>query len=434
MISPRSKVGPRRDHLRLTFAYRSFSKTLALPRPLAAALLLVLPFIAAIYLAATCYFLFHDELLASLTRHQVELQYAYEERIATLRHELEKATEQARIDEADFTDQVRALGARQDLVESRTALIASLAARMKDPRGPAPDQSAPAPASAETPLPDHAPADGKPHPEDLDLELRKSSSAAFMSPVEAQTSLPLPEQIHLLVDRYDRVDREHLAILGQLQMPANLEADHIRTTLASAGLSADRLKPPIVRQSGGATGGPFVALPILSDGSSFALAAGRLESAIDSVERLRRVLSSVPLELPLSGEIAITSPFGPRIDPFLGRPALHTGVDLLGTYGAPVHATAAGIVVSAGYDGGYGNMVEVDHGNGLATRYAHLSSIEVAPGQKVSYGTVLGRIGETGRATGPHLHYEVRIDGQPVDPERFFKAGTALIADAGARP
>ncbi len=214
---------------------------------------------------------------------------------------------------------------------------------------------------------------------------------------------------------------------------------HIRAALASAGLAADRLSLPaeLSESAGpgaGAMGGPFVALPILSDGSSFATAAGGVESAIDTLEKLRRVLPHVPLEAPLPGELEITSGFGPRIDPFLGTPALHTGVDLLDDYGAPVRATAAGTVVSAGFDGGYGNMVEIDHGNGLTTRYAHLSSIEVAPGQNVSLGTVLGRIGATGRATGPHLHYEVRIDGEPVDPEHFLRAGADLVAAAVAQP
>lgn len=106
-------------------------------------------------------------------------------------------------------------------------------------------------------------------------------------------------------------------------------------------------------------------------------------------------------------------------------------MDLIDGYDAPVRATAAGRVVSAGFDGGYGNMVEVDHGSGLSTRYAHLSSIDVVPGQNVSFGTVLGHVGATGRATGPHLHYEVRIDGEPVDPLRFMRAGAELVAAAG---
>ncbi len=97
-----------------------------------------------------------------------------------------------------------------------------------------------------------------------------------------------------------------------------------------------------------------------------------------------------------------------------------------GAYGDAVRATAPGRVTFAGAMGGYGNLVEVDNGNGLATRYAHLSSIDVTQGEGVSTGSVVGHIGDTGRATGPHLHYEVRIDGQPVDPERFLRAGATL--------
>ena len=134
----------------------------------------------------------------------------------------------------------------------------------------------------------------------------------------------------------------------------------------------------------------------------------------------------MPLAGPLPGSPEVTSPFGARIDPFLGRPALHTGVDLKQEYGAEVRTTAAGRVSFAGQMGGYGNMVEVDHGNGLASRYAHLSHIDVAEGDTVSKGSVLGEVGSTGRATGPHLHYEVRIDGEPVDPMRFLDAGLRL--------
>jgi murein DD-endopeptidase MepM/ murein hydrolase activator NlpD len=107
---------------------------------------------------------------------------------------------------------------------------------------------------------------------------------------------------------------------------------------------------------------------------------------------------------------------------------MHTGIDLRDDYGAPVRATAAGRVVAAEWSGGYGNMVEVDHGNGLATRYGHLSAIAVRQGQPVEVGTVLGRIGSTGRATGPHLHYEVRIDDEAVDPSRFLRAGAKLAS------
>jgi murein DD-endopeptidase MepM/ murein hydrolase activator NlpD len=136
----------------------------------------------------------------------------------------------------------------------------------------------------------------------------------------------------------------------------------------------------------------------------------------------------MPLRRPLFGEASVTSPFGYRADPFLGRPALHPGVDLVQEYGAPIRATGAGKVIHAGPFGGYGNMVEIDHGNGLTTRYGHMSAVLVEEGQDVKPGDELGRLGSTGRSTGPHLHYEVRQDGEPVDPTRFLHAGEGLMA------
>jgi murein DD-endopeptidase MepM/ murein hydrolase activator NlpD len=106
---------------------------------------------------------------------------------------------------------------------------------------------------------------------------------------------------------------------------------------------------------------------------------------------------------------------------------MHTGIDFRGEYGEPIHATASGTVTSAGWSGGYGQMVEIDHGNGFATRYGHLSEIDVKVGQSIRIGQVVGRLGSTGRSTGPHLHYETRVDGEAVNPEKFLKAGATLF-------
>jgi murein DD-endopeptidase MepM/ murein hydrolase activator NlpD len=136
----------------------------------------------------------------------------------------------------------------------------------------------------------------------------------------------------------------------------------------------------------------------------------------------------MPVRMPLSGDPELTSPFGYRADPFLGRLMLHPGVDLAEPYGTEIHAAAAGRVAHAGPAGGYGIMVEIDHGNGLSTLYGHMSEALVEEGEEVGKGAVIGRLGSTGRSTGPHLHYEVRIDGEPVDPERFLRAGAELAA------
>jgi murein DD-endopeptidase MepM/ murein hydrolase activator NlpD len=125
------------------------------------------------------------------------------------------------------------------------------------------------------------------------------------------------------------------------------------------------------------------------------------------------------LAVPIPGA-PITSGFGPRVHPIYGDVRVHTGVDFGASYGTAIHAAADGVVVSAGPLGGYGNATVIDHGNGLATLYGHQSSIIVSPGQHVSRGQVIGYVGCTGLCTGPHLHFEVRVRGTPVDPMQYL--------------
>ncbi len=144
------------------------------------------------------------------------------------------------------------------------------------------------------------------------------------------------------------------------------------------------------------------------------------------VDRLTRTLGSVPLRKPVVGELDMSSGFGVRLDPFVRAAAMHTGIDFRGETGEPVRVTANGTVTAAGWSGGYGRMVEVDHGNGFVTRYGHLSAIDVTVGQALKIGQTVGRLGSTGRSTGPHLHYETRVDGEAVDPQKFLRAGMRL--------
>ena len=130
---------------------------------------------------------------------------------------------------------------------------------------------------------------------------------------------------------------------------------------------------------------------------------------------------------------SITSGFGYRRDPFNGRAALHSGIDFKGAMGSPIFAAAEGRVTFAGRKGGYGNAVEVTHSNGLLTRYAHLSRIDVRPGQMVAAGATLGGLGSTGRSTGPHLHFEVRINDRAVNPRPFLEAAPNVLKEVRAR-
>ena len=137
---------------------------------------------------------------------------------------------------------------------------------------------------------------------------------------------------------------------------------------------------------------------------------------------------AVPSDKPVK-TAAFTSGYGVRSDPFRGSAAMHPGIDLAGPMGTPIYATADGTVLRSGWtSGGYGNLIEVDHGRGIATRYGHLSQVLVRAGQHITRGQLIARMGSTGRSTGSHLHYEVRIDGKPVNPIPFMKSTDYLVA------
>lgn len=143
---------------------------------------------------------------------------------------------------------------------------------------------------------------------------------------------------------------------------------------------------------------------------------------------------SVPSSKPVQ-TATYTSGYGVRSDPFRGSAAMHAGIDLAAPMGTPVYATADGVVDRAEWSGGYGNLVEIDHGKGLQTRFGHLSRVLVHPGERVVRGQEIALMGSTGRSTGSHLHYEVRIDGHAVNPVPFLQSAdyvTAMEARANA--
>jgi murein DD-endopeptidase MepM/ murein hydrolase activator NlpD len=194
----------------------------------------------------------------------------------------------------------------------------------------------------------------------------------------------------------------------------------VRRLLASTGLNVDRLFPQLAQDRGG-QGGPFVAPPKADSPNAM---------TPDKMEELRSLMKSLPLSVPLDS-YQLESRFGPRRDPFNHRSAFHTGIDLSAPYMSPVHATAAGIVTYAGYYSDYGKVVEIDHGNGIATLYAHLHRYIVSVGQRVAEHEQIGFLGSSGRTSGPHVHYEVRVNDEPQDPEKFI--GLARVIPAAER-
>ena len=136
---------------------------------------------------------------------------------------------------------------------------------------------------------------------------------------------------------------------------------------------------------------------------------------------------AIPSRRPIE-QMSLSSSYGMRVHPITGKLARHNGVYIPAPYGTPIYATADGIVGRAQRLGGYGNYVEIEHGNAIETRYGHMSSFVVQPGQQVKKGDVIGYVGSTGRSTGNHLHYEVRIDGEPVNPMPFVRSDSMTIA------
>jgi len=195
-------------------------------------------------------------------------------------------------------------------------------------------------------------------------------------------------------------------------------ADHLRRL----GLRPERFVKTNV-----AMGGPYEPLDE-NDNDSAANADAQFRALFltwKKLDMLEQTVISVPSMQPVD-KVTFTSSFGVRSDPFRGTAAMHAGVDIPGTIGTPIYATADGVVSHAGRQGGYGNLVQINHGRGLETRYGHLSKILVADNTRVHRGQMIGLMGSTGRSTGSHLHYEVRVDGRAVNPIPFLQTGEYL--------
>jgi murein DD-endopeptidase MepM/ murein hydrolase activator NlpD len=430
-------------------------------------LILIIPVLAIAGIASATAMLFRDEIVLGLMQRQTEMQTAYEERIDYLRSSLDRLAGRQLLDRDTLEGQVQELLSRQAQLESRSAMVAALAqgAGVNDPqnqdgrsqniartdpqpnpkaaqppaRRPAlaggapsfapPAASAPAarePEARSAQVPKPAPL--KPTPESMEFTPLRGSPSQRGAEVTAP-NLPMPMRLSQVAESIDSVDALQVRTLENVANVARRESLRLRSALSELGVHAERLVSIDTKRSlKSATCGPFVPFKLNPNSSSFEREVSRLQEDVRIADRLRRAIVDAPLGSPLPAHAETTSGFGPRRDPFLGRIAYHSGVDFREAQGAPVRATGAGRVASAGSNGGYGLMVEIDHGSGMTTRYAHLSALLVAEGQFIPSGAIVGRLGSTGRSTGPHLHYEVRMDDEPVDPMRFLRAGARLFA------
>lgn len=238
-----------------------------------------------------------------------------------------------------------------------------------------------------------------------------------------QRGYQLADTVASLESRLQEVRETQITLLQEIGGRARRNIDTLKRTLDLTGLSLDAMLVNIYADNPG-MGGPLV----VEDGApagapdSFERVVSDLEVDLARWEAMQVLLERIPLARPtMTGYIS--SGFGRRTDPFTGKAAYHKGIDIAAPPRTPVHATAPGRIAFAGWDGAYGRMVEIDHGSGFVTRYAHLRTVTVKKGQRVAFHQQVGTMGTSGRSTGSHVHYEVEFNKELIDPERFLKAG-----------
>lgn len=417
---PLRSLARRKPPLRVVLAKGQNVRTFTVRPWFAATCAIVGAVFGVLYLTATGYLVFRDDLLAASIARQARMQHAYEDRIASLRADIDRLTSRQLLNQQAFDDKMARLFDRQAALDARQDVIAGLsqAARRAGiaPGEPA-DTAAPLPSEAAVPTP-----------------RIKTSSAAPIGPAPVaeaalragttEDSLPVSGEvagIGMVETSLDLLAREQVAYVEEVANLVGEQSDKIAVVLKNLGH-----EPPGESEDESGIGGPFIPLADNADPDTFRSSVAVVTDQLDRFAAMRRFAGELPLAKPIPNA-AITSGFGPRLDPFFRRPALHTGVDFRVPSGYPIYATAGGTVVAASYTRGYGRMVEIDHGNGVTTRFGHLSQILVKRGQVIAEGALVGRAGSTGRSTGPHLHYEVRLDGRAIDPMRYIKAGAELL-------
>jgi murein DD-endopeptidase MepM/ murein hydrolase activator NlpD len=391
--------------------------------------------------AATLYPLYRDDALRILAERQMAMARAHDARVVSLEAEIDrlkslKLIEQERIDRA-----VAELARRQTALETRQSALTGIAgarasAGVRGETWPEITGAITSPAQPTVPAASAKPAPisdtillAPPAERWARLESRPAAPLG-RSLAASEANTPMQVRIANLGRGLERLEAAGNTALNRIEEDYDGLETRMRNVMFDLGLKSPPGGGSLAGNLSG-LGGPFL-LFSRPPQDPFERQLGRVRAAAAAVEELKQGLAMVPVRRPILGESEVTSGFGMRVDPFLKQLALHTGVDFRSEPGDPVRAAAAGRVMQAGVNGGYGLMVEIDHGNGLTTRYAHLSAVMVSEGAHVAVGDPIGRVGTTGRSTGPHLHYEVRINGEAVDPQKFLRAGLRLAEPRAA--
>ncbi|MCI4662976.1 MAG: DUF5930 domain-containing protein [Neomegalonema sp.] len=237
----------------------------------------------------------------------------------------------------------------------------------------------------------------------------------------------LSNEVATLEKNVEDIRRHQSQVMAQLEEAARTSIGELESVLAKTGVNIDSLVNEIERAYRG-EGGPFtpIAYRVPDAARNLPIAEPRVAATLHSLQRvnsLRIALEKVPLAKPLKDSYRVSSSYGKRKNPVTGIWAMHHGLDLAAPKGTRIYPPVDGTVVFAGTQRGYGKVVKIDHALGFQTVYGHMSKIEVQKGDTVTRGTVIGRVGNTGRSTGDHLHYEIRLHGRTLNPRKFIEAG-----------
>ena len=378
------------------------------------------------YLLATSYLVLRDDLIGATVARQARMQQAYEDRISALRAQVDRITSRQLLDQQLVENKVSELLKRQTELYQRHGRLGPLLERA-GVEGAALPTAAPVPVDRPDVKADAGGGIGNFGTSGEATALAFASAKAATWPLALRPGQTATEPTGSAADRADKlfvsinqslraVESEQIEKIATLAANAARTADTISQALEEAGLTLDR----DVNEQG--LGGPYIAADSATD---FDKKVQELDGALNYLDAMRNEARALPIANPAPGQ-PVSSGFGVRKDPLLGTPALHSGLDFRAGTGTLARATAKGKVVYAGWNGGYGRMVEIDHGNGFTTRYAHLSKILVKKGDAIAIGDAVGKVGSSGRSTGPHLHYEVRRNGDPLNPLRFLRVGNKL--------
>jgi len=258
------------------------------------------------------------------------------------------------------------------------------------------------------------------------------SDLAHTDLTQAAAGVRHAEKVTLMDDRLENLDRVQQHLMNRIEEETDLKIREIESIIRIAGFKPKDLVERLDEEATG-YGGPFItyaddALTESDTSKPFGRQILRVTDNLNRISVLNQSLRMLPLARPIYG-IEINSDFGARIDPLNRKLAFHSGIDFAAPQGTPVHAPMAGTVLFAGWRGAFGRLIELDHGNGITSRYAHLRKIKVKVGETVEFRETIGTVGSSGRSTGPHLHYEVWVDGKVQNPINFLKAGQYVLEE-----